>query len=69
VLRVLCRYAFAVLGLHSVSLGTVADNHAMVKSAERAGFRHAGVRRDAVWIMGRFVDAVAFDLLASEWSG
>lgn len=68
VLRVLCRYGFTVLGLHSVGLGTLVDNHAMVRAAEQVGFRRAGVQREVTWIMGRFADAVLFDLLASEWT-
>jgi RimJ/RimL family protein N-acetyltransferase len=66
VVRVLCRYGFAVLGLHRVHLDTLADNHPMRRTAERAGFRPEGRYREAVWAMGRFHDAVAYGLVAGE---
>jgi RimJ/RimL family protein N-acetyltransferase len=68
IVRVLCHYAFVVLGLHSVRLGTLADNHGMIKAAERAGFTLEGVGREVAWIMGEFVDGAVYGLLASEWS-
>lgn len=68
VVRVLCHYAFTVLGLHSVRLGTLTDNHAMIAAAERAGFTREGVQREVAWVLGGFRDAVTYGLLASEWS-
>jgi RimJ/RimL family protein N-acetyltransferase len=68
IVRVLCHYGFAVLGLHSVRLGTLADNHGMIKAAERAGFTREGVVREVAWIMGAWADGVTYGLLASEWS-
>ena len=35
--RVLCRYGFAIRGLHRLQLETLADNHAMIAVAERSG--------------------------------
>ena len=67
IVRVLCHYAFVVLGLHSVRLGTLADNHGMIKAAERAGFTREGVGREVAWIMGEHVDSVYYGMLASEW--
>lgn len=64
VVRVLCHYGFTVLGRHRLHLNTLADNHAMRRTAERAGFRQDGVLREAVWVLGRFHDVVTFSLLA-----
>lgn len=66
--RVLCYYAFSVLGLHSVRLGTLTDNHGMIAAAERAGFVKEGEQREVAWVLGGFRDAVLYGLLASEWS-
>lgn len=64
--RVLCDYGFTVLGLRRMYLDTLADNHAMRRTAERAGFRPEGTFREAAWVMGRFHDVVAYSLLAGE---
>lgn len=66
IVRVLCDYGCTVLGLRRMFLDTLADNQAMQRTAERAGFRREGVFREAAWVMGRFHDVVAFSLLAGE---
>ncbi len=65
--RVLCRYGFAILGLHRLQMDTLADNHAMIKVAGRAGFTREGATRASEWVNGRFEDAVIFGLLAGEF--
>lgn len=66
VVRVLCHYGFTVLGLHRLQIDTLADNHAMLAAAERAGFRRESVHRESVWAMGEFADEVVLGLLARE---
>ena len=66
-LRVLCRYGFAIRGLHRLQLETLADNHAMMKVAHQAGFTREGVRRGSDWVNGGFADCVVFGLLDTEW--
>ncbi|HEY1571547.1 MAG TPA: GNAT family protein [Pseudonocardiaceae bacterium] len=66
IVRVLCDYGFTVLGLRRMYLDTLADNHAMQRAAERAGFRPEGTFREAARVMGRFHDVVAYSLLAGE---
>jgi len=66
--RVLCRYGFAILGLHRLQIETLTDNHAMIAIAERAGFVREGVTRSSEWVNGGFADAVIFGLLADEFS-
>ena len=65
----LCHYGFTLLGLHRLQVDTLTDNHAMIKGAERAGFRLEGVNRQVAWIAGRFADEVVLAQLADEWSG
>ena len=67
VVRVLCRYGFAVRGLHRLQVETLADNHAMIAAATRAGFVPEGTLRGAAWVDGHFADEVILGQLASEW--
>jgi len=67
VVRVLCRYGFAILGLHRLQLETLTDNHAMIKVATEAGFTQEGVTRGSGWVNGAFADCVIFGLLAAEF--
>jgi RimJ/RimL family protein N-acetyltransferase len=65
---VLCRYGFSVRGLHRIQITTLADNHAMIAAAIRAGFVLEGTSRDAAWIEGGFADGVTLSQLSGEWS-
>lgn len=66
-MRLLCRYAFEIRGLHRLQLETLADNAAMVGTALAAGFIQEGVLRGSAWVSGRFCDEVIFGLLADDW--
>lgn len=68
VVRVLCHYGFSIRGLHRIQITTLADNHAMIAAAVRAGFVMEGTARDAAWIDGRFADGVTLSQLSGEWS-
>jgi RimJ/RimL family protein N-acetyltransferase len=68
VVRVLCGYGFANLGLHRLALETLSDNVAMIRTAERLGFVREGVSRQGSWVTGHFHDDVLFGLLAEEWA-
>ena len=68
VVRVLCRYAFEVRGLHRVQIDTLAGNDAMITAAIRAGFTREGTLRHSAWVSGDFADEVILGLLASEWT-
>ena len=47
VVAVLCHYAFVVRSLHRLQIETLADNTAMLRSAERNGFVREGVLRSS----------------------
>jgi RimJ/RimL family protein N-acetyltransferase len=68
VVRVLCRYGFAIRGLHRLQAETLADNVAMIQAAVRAGFTREGILRRSAWVNGDFMDEVILGLLAPEWS-
>jgi RimJ/RimL family protein N-acetyltransferase len=61
--RVLCRYGFAVRGLHRLQIETLADNAAMIRAAGQAGFVLEGTLRRAAWVNGEFIDEVILGLL------
>jgi RimJ/RimL family protein N-acetyltransferase len=65
--RVLCEYGFSILGMHRLSIETLSGNDAMIRAAERVGFLHEGVIREAAWVDGQFRDEVVLGLLALEW--
>lgn len=66
VLNVLCHYGFTVLGLHRLQVDTLADNIAMIRAAERAGFTREGTLRESAWVAGRFLDDVILGRLAPD---
>lgn len=65
--RVLCRYAFEIRGLHRLQVDTLADNEAMIGAATRAGFLPEGTQRQVAWVDGGFVDGVILSQLSTEW--
>jgi RimJ/RimL family protein N-acetyltransferase len=65
--RVLCRYGFVVRGFHRLQVDTLADNHAMIRAAQRIGFVPEGTMRRSAWVLGEFLDEVVLGLLAEEW--
>ncbi len=65
--RVLCRYGFAIRGLHRLQIDTLADNPAMIHAAHRAGFVLEGTLRRSAWVNGGFADETILGLLAEDW--
>ncbi|MDV9193139.1 GNAT family protein [Streptomyces sp. SR27] len=68
VVATLCHYGFVVRGLHRLQIATLADNTAMLRSAERNGFVREGVLRSSAWVLGEFLDEVLLGLLARDWN-
>ncbi|MFJ9822663.1 GNAT family N-acetyltransferase [Streptomyces sp. NPDC101151] len=67
VVAALCHYGFVVRGLQRLQIETLADNAAMLRSAERNGFVREGVLRSSAWVMGEFLDEVLLGLLVQDW--
>jgi RimJ/RimL family protein N-acetyltransferase len=65
--RVLCHYGFVVRGLNRLQIETLADNNAMIRAAEAAGFVLEGTLRKAAWVLGEFADEVVYGQLAADW--
>ncbi len=57
------------LGYHRLQLEIYGFNERAIAHAERSGFVREGVRRQAYWRHGEWVDGVLFGLLADELRG
>jgi RimJ/RimL family protein N-acetyltransferase len=66
--RLLLDYAFNLLNLNSVMLGTFAFNQRAIHCYERVGFRVIGRRRQARIIAGIKHDVLLMDILAKEFA-
>ena len=66
--RLLLEYGFLTLNLNSIQLGVNADNARAVRSYEKCGFVHEGVRRQFVYRNGRYYDTVMMSVLREEYT-
>lgn len=60
-------YAFNELNLFRVGLDVIASNTRAIHTYEKAGFKHEGARRSAVYRDGQRVDWLLMGILRSEW--
>lgn len=65
--RLMLAYGFESLGLHRIELEVFAFNARAVHVYEKLGFRHEGVRREALSMDGRYHDAILMALLRQEY--
>ncbi len=65
--RLILRLAFEEYNLNRVELSVLADNTAAIRAYERAGFVREGVFRESYFRGGRYVDALQYAILRSEW--
>jgi RimJ/RimL family protein N-acetyltransferase len=66
--RLIVGHAFERLGLHRVQLEVYGDNPRARRVYEKAGFVVEGVRREAAWRDGEWVDEVLMAVLDHEWA-
>lgn len=66
--RVILRFAFGELNLHRVELEVYDFNRRAIRSYEKAGFRHEGTRRQALYRNGRYHDVHLMGILHEEFS-
>ncbi len=62
-------YAFERLNLVRIYCGTSAENIAMQKLAGKLGMQREGVRRKAMYKLGKYVDMYEYGILREEWKG
>ncbi len=67
VTRLLTEVSFDQYNMHKVELFTRADNQAMIRSAEKNGFRVEGRARETLYFNGRFHDGVQMGVLREEF--
>lgn len=65
--RTMLRFAFEELNLHRVELEVFDFNPRAMRSYEKAGFRHEGTRRQALFRHGRYHDVHVMAILQSEY--
>lgn len=61
--KLLINHGFQILNLHRIYCGTSADNLGMQKLAVRLGMLPEGIRKEAFFKNGRFVDVHEFGIL------
>lgn len=66
--RALVEHGFDALNLHRIYCGTPAENLPMRKLAAALGMREEGVRRQAFFKNGCYLDIVEFGMLQSEFA-
>jgi RimJ/RimL family protein N-acetyltransferase len=66
-LRALLRWAFREFNMHRVELSVDPSNERAIRLYERLGFAREGVRREAHYDDGRFIDDVVMGLLDREF--
>jgi len=60
-------HGFGAMNLNRISCATSEDNLAMRRIAERLGMQQEGVRREAAFSEGRYVDVIEYGLLARDY--
>ena len=66
--RAIIGHGFRALNLHRIQCGTLATNAGMIATALKLGFVQEGVRRQAVYKEGAYVDVIEFGLLADAFA-
>lgn len=66
-IRVLLRFGFETLGLHSIEIYHMVGNQRGAHLYGSIGFKEAGIRRQHVFLNGEWVDEAMLDMLADEW--
>ncbi len=66
--RLLFDHGFYSLNLHRIGCGTFQNNEAMKRLAAYLGMREEGLRREAVFKNGRYVNVIEYGVLRSEYT-
>ena len=66
-LQLVCDYGFGMLGLNRIQLEVYKDNLRGRRCYEKAGFVKEGVRREAAFLNGKFMDVIGMSILYEEW--
>jgi RimJ/RimL family protein N-acetyltransferase len=67
-MRLMLNYGFNTLNLNRVYLRVYESNPRGIRCYEKAGFRHEGRLRQAIFQDGRYIDLLMMSVIRSEWS-
>ncbi|WP_460576974.1 GNAT family N-acetyltransferase [Hymenobacter coalescens] len=65
-LATVCRYAFEVMGLHSIEANVNPQNAASIRLLERQGFVREAYHRENYYFRGQFLDSAIYSLLTPQ---
>jgi diamine N-acetyltransferase len=66
-MRLLLKHGFGTLNLNRIYLYVYQNNPRAIRTYEKAGFVHEGVRRQAAYKDGQYIDILMMSVLRSEW--
>lgn len=66
--RIMLLHGFRNIGLNRVTCGTSKNNSSMKKLAAKLGMKQEGIRREALFEEGKFVDMIEFGVLEREFN-
>lgn len=67
--RTMVRFAFDEMNLHRLDLSVFEFNTRAVRCYEKVGFKREGVRREALFHLGRYHDIIVMGLLRADLAG
>lgn len=67
--RALLDNAFHNFGLNRVEIRAAVENTKSQAIPRRLGFQEEGIVKEAEWLYDRYVDHIAFAMLAADWQG
>ena len=65
--KLICAYGFSRLNLHRIYCGTSSKNIGMQKLAAKINMKQEGVRKEAMYKNGEFVDIVEYGVLKNDF--
>src|SRR5262249_16959678 len=65
--KLIVEYGFDSLNLHRIYCGTIEGNEGMKRLALKLNMQKEGVRRDAVYKHGQYIDVIEYGVLRDEY--
>lgn len=66
-IRILLNEGFNKYNFHRIELRVNARNHRAIKAYEKVGFIHEGIKREATYRDGAYMDMLMMSILRPEW--
>lgn len=67
-IRLILDYSFTTLNLHSAELEVFSNNPRAQRCYEKNGFKKTGVRREALFRDGKYINIFLLDITKKEWN-